>query len=137
MKIFDLLIIEDDDGDVELMQETLPSDTHFQYQYRRAHDGEQAMALIAISIPDIIFLDLNIPKIDGRKILDTIKKDSRYKSIPVIVVSTSLDKQDIKLSYELGANAYITKSNEFEDFSDKMQRLGHFWFRHVLLPNKY
>lgn len=132
MKIFDLLIVEDDDGDVELMRETLPTNEGF--SYRRAVDGEQAMALVADAIPDLIFLDLNIPKIDGRQFLETIKKDLRYNKIPVIVISTSLDLEDVKLSYELGANAYLAKSSDFEDFSAKMNSLGDFWLKHVVLP---
>tara|TARA_B100001778_G_scaffold334984_1_gene350360 strand:- start:31134 stop:31544 length:411 start_codon:yes stop_codon:yes gene_type:complete len=132
MKIFDLLIVEDDDGDVELMQETLPEDIEF--RYRRALNGEEAMSSISASLPDIIFLDLNMPKIDGRQVLTSIKQDPRYKKVPVIVISTSINPEDIKLSYELGANAYLTKSGNFDEFSDQMQRLGDFWFRHVLLP---
>lgn len=132
MKTFELLIVEDDDGDVELMQETLPSDIYF--SFRRAVDGEEAMASLSSRIPDLIFLDLNIPKIDGKQVLENIKKDFRYKKIPVIIVSTSLNEEDIRLSYELGANAYLTKSGNFEDFFKQMQRLGDFWFRHVLFP---
>lgn len=132
MKTFQLLIVEDDDGDVELMQETLPSDIYFDYQ--RAVDGEEAMASLSDRIPDLIFLDLNLPKLDGRQLLEIIKKDFRYRKIPVIVVSTSLDEKDVKLSYDLGANAYLTKSGNFEDFFNQMQRLGDFWFRHVLFP---
>ena len=132
MNPISILIVEDDDGDVEIMKEAFPDD--LEYSFHRARNGEEALSCISRTPPDIVFLDLNMPRTDGRDVLREMKIVQRQ--IPIIIVSTSTSAEDIKLSYELGANAYVSKSASFTDFADKMDGLSRFWFKHALLPPK-
>ncbi len=84
--------------------------------------------------PDMIFLDLNLPKIDGREVLKFIKSTPAYRSIPVIVFSSSEREEDISTAYELGANTYISKSTVFDEFSQAMDVINRYWGQIALLP---
>ncbi len=84
--------------------------------------------------PHLILLDLNMPKIDGRKALEVIKNDANLKAIPMIVMTASTAEYDISLSYNLGANSYISKPIDFTGIVEIMKQIGHYWFKVVLLP---
>ncbi|MDF1677116.1 MAG: response regulator [Legionellaceae bacterium] len=86
--------------------------------------------------PHLILLDLNMPKIDGRKALEVIKNDVNLKNIPVVVMTASSAEYDICLSYNLGANSYISKPIDFTGIVEIMKQIGHYWFKVVLLPEK-
>jgi CheY-like chemotaxis protein len=84
--------------------------------------------------PDLIILDLNMPVMDGREFLDTIKKDPKFKRIPVVVMTTSKQEEDILKTYDLGVNSYVTKPVNMGGFLTVIQELGHYWLEIVVLP---
>jgi len=131
MKKVKILIIEDDNADFDIIRESLPSNVNFEFY--RATDGEQAIKIVKDCKPHIIFLDLNIPKIDGKTVIKRLKNDNTYKHIPIIVVSTSLSPDDIATTYRSGANAYLTKGIDFLSFSNKMYDTGNFWLKSAML----
>lgn len=131
MKNIKILIIEDDNADFDIITESLPSDINFEFY--RAIDGEEAIKLVKDYEPHIIFLDLNIPKIDGKTVIKRLKNDDKYKHIPIIVVSTSMSPDDIATTYRSGANAYLTKGIDFLSFSNKMSDTGNFWLKSAIL----
>ena len=108
-----------------------------------ANDGVQAMEYLrkegqykkAIR-PDLVFLDLNMPRKDGRQVLKDIKSDKMLRQIPVVIMTTSRDEQDILESYDLQANCYITKPLDFEQFIKVVKTIEDFWFTVVQLPKK-
>lgn len=132
MKNIKILIIEDDDADFDIITESLPSNVNFKFY--RAIDGEEAIKFVKEHKPHIIFLDLNIPKIDGKTVIKLLKNNNQYKHVPVIVVSTSMSPDDIATTYRSGANAYLTKGIDFLSFSNKMSDAGNFWLKSVILP---
>jgi two-component system response regulator len=104
-------------------------------------DGEQAMALLRrqgeykdFSCPDLILLDLNLPKKDGRQVLAEIKADNNLKSIPVVVLTTSASDEDIQKSYNLQASCYVNKPIDLESFVKMIKSLDEFWFSAVKFP---
>jgi CheY-like chemotaxis protein len=102
-------------------------------QYLR-REGEYRMAP---GRPDLILLDLNMPRMDGREALREIKTDPELRRIPVVVLTTSEAERDVLESYNLGVNAFVTKPVSFEDFADAMEALGEFWFDFVKLPPEH
>jgi CheY-like chemotaxis protein len=132
--------VEDNPGDVRLTKEALrESDLH--HQLFVVSDGIDALAFLRqegqyvdAPRPDIILLDLNLPRLDGRKVLGIVKSDSELRYIPIIVLSTSDDEQDILTSYNLHANCYITKPMDLAYFNMIVQRIEMFWFGIVALP---
>ena len=86
--------------------------------------------------PDLILLDLNLPRKDGREVLEELKADPKFNTIPVVVLTTSKAEQDILRSYQLHANCYITKPVNFEQFLDVIKSIEHFWLSVVVLPGK-
>ena len=86
--------------------------------------------------PDLILLDLNLPKVDGREVLENIKSDESLKVIPVVILTTSNDEEDIFKSYGLHANCYITKPVDFNQFIDVVEKIEDFWLSIVKLPRK-
>ncbi len=102
------------------------------YLFRR---GKFADALVSPK-PDLILLDLNIPKIDGKQVLKSIKDDKRLASIPVIVLTTSKKEEDIVRTYELGCNSFLIKPVEVDEFIKTLRELGSYWLKLVVLPPK-
>ncbi len=102
------------------------------YLYQRGQYQERDSA----PCPNVILLDLNIPKIDGRDVLKTIKNDPELQVIPVIVLTTSLDEKDINYCYQMGANSYIQKPVDLTRFIDAIRRLKDYWFEIVILPKQ-
>lgn len=135
-----ILLVEDNPGDVRLTKEALRELT-MRHQLFVAGDGVEALAFLRqegefadAPRPDIVLLDLNLPSLDGRKVLEVVKADRELRYIPVIVLSTSDDQQDIMTSYNLHANCYITKPMELAQFITVIQRIEMFWFSIAALP---
>ncbi len=142
-KTFELLIVEDDLADVDLIKEALnlTSNRAFDIHLSNVEDGDQAISFLkkenafsAAPSPDLILLDLNMPRKGGHDVLREIKTDERFKGIPVVVLTTSSSSADVKLSYQLGANSYITKARNFTDFSRVVKTIEDYWLNVVSLP---
>ncbi len=138
----EILLVEDNPGDVGLTRETL-KDSKLLNHMTVVGDGVEAMALLrregkyADTIrPDLILLDLNLPKKDGREVLREIKSDEQLRRIPVVVLTTSSAEQDILKTYDLHANCYITKPVNLDQFTAVVKAIEEFWFTIVKLPPK-
>jgi chemotaxis family two-component system response regulator Rcp1 len=138
----EILLVEDSPSDAALTVEALEAG---KVANRLSHvtDGVEAMAFLrregryaGAQTPDLIMLDLNLPKKDGREVLVELKNDPALRTIPVVVLTTSRAESDILHSYELHANCYITKPVEFSKFIDVIKSIEHFWLAVVTLPNK-
>lgn len=137
----EILLVEDNPGDVRLTQEAFKSNKITNNLYV-AKDGVEAMAFLNqegeyadCSRPDLILLDLNLPKKDGREVLADIKADDRLKRIPVVILTTSSSEEDVLKTYGLHANCYVTKPVDFEQFLFVVKSIQDFWFSIVMLPN--
>jgi CheY-like chemotaxis protein len=140
-----ILLIEDDKGDQELTRRSLERGKIKNDLYV-VENGEQALDYLlrrgpysdpAVSPrPDLVLLDLNLPKIDGRKVLEEIRSTEELKGLVVVIMTTSKQEQDIIRSYEMGVNSYITKPLDFQQFVKVVQEVGHYWFQVVVLPPK-
>jgi two-component system, chemotaxis family, response regulator Rcp1 len=138
----DILLVDDSPGDVRLAVETL-KDAKVLNKIYVARDGVEAMAFLRqegkyadVPRPDVILLDLNMPRKDGREVLGEIKEDSDLKRIPVIVLTISSSDEDILKAYNLHANCYITKPVDLEQFNKVVKTIDSFWFSIVKLPPK-
>lgn len=142
MDPIDILLVEDNPADIRLTQEVF-KECRISNRLWLARDGIEAMELLrgeedkapAVT-PDLILLDLNMPRMDGREVLDAVKRDQRLKTIPVVVLTTSEAEQDVLRSYQLGANAYITKPVDLEQFIRVVHTIEDFWLMVVKLPPK-
>ena len=130
---FNLLLIENSPSDIRLVRETL-ADTGEDLALTVAVDGEEAMRQLRNSVPggpmvrpDLILLDLNLPKKDGRAVLKEIKQDPTLTSIPVVVLTASAAEEDIRSSYESYANCYITKPTDLDSFIRVVENIENFW----------
>ena len=136
-----IVMADDDEEDFALTKQAL-NEAHLANQLQWVQDGEQLMIFLrkeneyknAVT-PDIILLDLNMPRKDGREALREIKADPRLRAIPVIMLTTSNTETDILKSYDLGANSYITKPVTFAGLVDVVKTLEKYWFQIVKLPN--
>jgi len=140
LKAVEILLIEDNPGDVRLTIEAL-KESKILNNLHVAVDGIEAMSYLNREgkfkdepRPDLIILDLNLPKKDGREVLEEIKEDESLKKIPVVILTTSEAEQDIIKSYELHANCYITKPVNMDQFIKVVKSIGDFWFSIVILP---
>ena len=136
----EVLLVEDDPGDVLLIREA--------FDFNKVHnnlnvvnDGEQALAYLRregqyadAPRPDLILLDLNLPRRDGREVLAEVKADETLQHIPVIVLTTSRADEDVLRSYQLHANAYVTKPVDFDGFIEAIKQIDHFFVSVVRLP---
>lgn len=136
----EILLVEDNPGDVRLTIEAL-KEAKMRNNLSVVGDGVQALAFLrrqgeyaAAPRPDLILLDLNLPKMDGREVLATIKEDADLRRIPVVVLTTSKAEEDILRSYDLHANCYITKPVDPEQFIAVVQSIEDFWLTIVKLP---
>lgn len=139
-KPVDILLVEDNQGDVRLTQEAL-KDAKLAVNLHVVNDGMEAMSFLrrrgqyaASPRPDIILLDLNLPKKDGREVLTEIKSDPDLKRTPVVIVTTSQAEEDIVRTYDLHANCYVTKPLDLAQFVIMVQSIEHFWLTIVKLP---
>jgi CheY-like chemotaxis protein len=140
-KPIEILLVEDNPGDVRLTKESL-YDARIHNNMIVASDGLEAMACLRregqyadTNRPDLILLDLNLPRMNGFEVLNAIKEDSHLKRIPVVVLTTSQAEQDIVQSYNLYANAYVTKPVDLEQFVKVLKSIEDFWLEIVKLPN--
>jgi two-component system, chemotaxis family, response regulator Rcp1 len=138
--VIDILLVEDNAGDARLAQEAL-RDGKVRNALHHVWDGEEAMAFLrrsgkyaAAPRPDLMLLDLNLPRMDGSEVLAEIKKDDSLKSIPVVILTTSSSEQDILRSYNLHANCYITKPVTMVEFIRAVTAVQDFWLTVVKLP---
>ncbi len=133
----EILIVEDNPGDIRLIMEIL-KETNINNNIRVAKDGEAALNILFneenVSRPDLILLDLNLPKIDGREILAKIKGNEKLKSIPVVILTTSTAEEDIIETYKKHANSYITKPVDLDQFIKVVESINNFWLSIVKLP---
>ncbi|MEH1825622.1 response regulator [Nostoc sp.] len=136
----EVLLVEDNPGDVQLTRIAL-EDSKISIHLNVVEDGVEAMAFLRkqekyakVIHPDIILLDLNLPRKDGREVLAEIKGDENLKRIPVVVLTTSQAEEDILKAYNLSANCYITKPVDFDQFVKIVQSIENFWFAIVKLP---
>lgn len=129
-----IFIVDDDPDDQELMLEALDL-SGLACSPQTFADGQELLdRLQDDNLPDLILLDLNMPRIDGREALGRIKGDERLRSIPVVVLTTSRSQDDIQSCYQLGANSFVTKPQRFEDLLTFIQTIGDYWSRVVRLP---
>jgi CheY-like chemotaxis protein len=136
-----ILLIEDNPGDVDLTREALAI-SRLHNSLDVVNDGEAAMAFLlrqgkyAEALrPDLVLLDLNLPKKDGREVLHEIKSNDDLKSIPVVILTTSKAEEDISCTYQLHANCFITKPIDLTQFIKLIQTIEEFWFIIVKLPS--
>jgi chemotaxis family two-component system response regulator Rcp1 len=132
-----ILLAEDNEGDIVLTQEAL-KDGRIKNNIVIARDGVEALAMLdsGESLPDLILLDINLPKLNGLEVLTAIKTDPRLKTIPVIMLSTSDEQNDIVSSYNNYANCFITKPVDFNRFIEVVRSIEEFWISIVKLPKK-
>jgi two-component system, chemotaxis family, response regulator Rcp1 len=137
-----VLLVEDSPGDVRLTQEAF-RDANSSIRLHVAADGVEAMAFLRreganvhAPRPDLILLDLNLPKMDGREVLAHIKEDASLKTIPTVILTTSEAEADIVKSYQLQANCYLTKPVQLDAFESLVKSINDFWLTKVKLPQQ-
>lgn len=142
LKVVDVLLVEDNPADARLIEEVF-KDFKIANELHIVDDGIKAMQFLHqegaysdVHLPDLIMLDLNLPRKDGREVLAEIKQDEKLKFIPVVILTTSSDRQDIVNTYMHHANCFITKPVDFEQFMNVIQYIEDFWFTVVKLPQK-
>jgi CheY-like chemotaxis protein len=130
-----VLLVEDNEADANLTRETLESGK-LHVKIDVAIDGIQALEKLrsASPLPDLVLLDLNLPKMDGRQVLSEMKNDAKLKCIPVVILSSSDAEIDVVKSYQLGANCYVTKPVGLKSFQKIVRSVEDFWFTVVKLP---
>lgn len=138
----DVLLVEDDPGDVAITREAF-EENKVQNRLHVVNNGVDAMAFLRhegkyadVPTPDLVLLDLNLPKMDGREVLAAMKADETLRPIPVVVLTTSDRAEDVSTSYSLHANAYVTKPVDFERFIHVVRQIDDFFVTVVRLPNR-
>ena len=141
LSVVDVLLVEDDPGDVVLIKEA--------FEFNKVHnalhvvsDGVEALDFLyrrngheGAPRPDLVLLDLNLPRKDGREVLEEVKADSDLRTIPIVVLTTSEAEEDILRSYDLHANAYVTRPVDFDRFIEVVRMIDNFFVTVVKLPN--
>lgn len=140
MNAIDILLVEDNPGDARLTREALAMST-VRNQLHHVRDGEEAIAFLHRTAPfsnapapDLVLLDLNLPRRDGREVLEDIKRDPTLQHIPVVILTSSEAEEDILRSYRLHANCFITKPVNLEQLTKVVLGIEQFWFTLVKLP---
>jgi CheY-like chemotaxis protein len=138
--IIELLLVEDDPGDAMMTREAL-NEAKVVHQLHVVDNGEAAIAFLRqegeyaeAPRPDLIFLDLNLPRVDGREVLAFVKGDDSLRRIPLVILTTSDSEDDIARSYDLHANAYVTKPVDFDSFLNAVRQVDHFFLTVAKLP---
>ncbi len=139
-KPVEVLIVEDNEGDVRLIKEAFTGST-VDSKFSVVSDGEEALDYLyrrgkfeASSRPDLILLDLNLPRLNGFDVLSDVKSNPALQQIPVVIFSSSTSDNDVIKSYDLKANSYISKPSDFDEFLTVVKTIEEFWFRTVRLP---
>ena len=142
IKLIDILVVEDNTGDARLIKEILNDNKLFSTLHI-VRDGVETLEFLrnkgkykSVPKPDLIILDLNLPKMDGREVLAEIKNDDELKHIPIVIMTISQAEEDILKSYNLHANCYITKPIDLNQFVKVVKSIENFWFSIVKLPPK-
>jgi chemotaxis family two-component system response regulator Rcp1 len=142
IRTIEILLVEDNPGDARLAVEAL-KDSKVPNNMHTVVDGEEAMAFLHREgryadepLPDLILLDLNLPKKDGREVLAEIKEDPDLRHIPVVIMTISNSEEDIQNTYDLHVNCYITKPVDLENFMNVFKSLEDFWLTVVRLPSR-
>lgn len=133
---FKIIIADDDIDDLQFTKDCF-IENELPVQINEAYDGQVLMEHLKAdtkNLPQLILLDLNMPRKSGLEALEEIKKDNTLRRIPVVVFSTSTAPKDIEKAYELGASCYITKPNSLDEWCDKMKKIGKFWLECVRVP---
>ena len=140
--ILEVLLVEDSAGDIRLTQEAF-KDAKVLINLHVARDGTEAMAFLAregkyanVPRPDLILLDLNLPKKDGREVLKEVKESPTLGSIPIVILTTSASEADVLRSYQLHANCYISKPVDLDGFLEVVKSIDNFWLSVVKLPHE-
>jgi len=138
----EVLLVEDNPADACLMRDAL-SNGQFPCNIHVAEDGVEALAFLTqhgkyreALRPDLVLLDLNLPKLNGHEVLSQIKSDVTLRGIPVVILTTSSRDEDLRQSYDLHANCFITKPRELEEFTELVRSLEEFWFQRATLPSR-
>jgi CheY-like chemotaxis protein len=141
VRVVDVLLVEDDPGDVLMTREAF-ADFKVHNQLHVVTNGVDAMAFMRregeyadAPRPDLVLLDLNLPKMDGREVLAAVKDDPELRAIPIVVLTTSEAEEDVVSSYSLHANAYVTKPVDFDRFIDVVRQIDDFFVSIVRLPS--
>ena len=141
-KVVEILLIEDNIGDARLAQEAL-RDAKVRNRLHWASDGIEGLAFLrregkhaSAPRPDLVLLDLNLPRKDGREVLSEIKSDQKLKCIPVVILTTSQAEEDILRAYHLNANCYISKPVDLDQFMKVVKTIEDFWLTIVKLPGE-
>jgi CheY-like chemotaxis protein len=140
---FDILLVEDEPADANLVRLALKENKVYCHLYH-VFDGVEALAFLRhegvkyadMPVPDLILLDINMPRMNGREFLNAVKQDEKLSPIPVVVLTTSDVERDVLASYKLGAAGYITKPVDMDQFIDAIRQLDNYWFTLVKLPKK-
>ena len=139
-KVVEVLLVEDSPGDVRLTREAF-READVSIRLHTANDGVEAVAFLRqqgahvhAPRPDLILLDLNLPRMDGREVLSFIKEDKSLTTIPTVILTTSDADADIQRSYQLRANAYLIKPVQLDDFENLVRSISDFWLTKVKLP---
>ena len=140
---FDILLVEDEPSDAHLVKSAL-NESRILCNLHHVVDGVEALAYLRrqgevyrdAPWPDLILLDLNMPRMNGREFLAAVKGDASLAAVPVVVLTTSDVERDVVASYKLGAAGYITKPVDLEQFIDAIRQLGNYWFTLTRLPRK-
>ena len=132
-----ILVVEDSSADVRLLREAV-REHGISVDLAAVADGERALGRLRDGgdTPDLVLLDLNLPKMDGREVLQALKADDALRSIPVVVLTTSEAEEDVVRSYSLHANAYVTKPVDFDRFIDVVRQIDEFFVEVVRLPGR-
>ena len=137
-----ILMVEDNPGDVELTREAL-TEAKVRNNLIVAEDGEEGLSILRREgryederPPDFVLLDLNLPTIDGREVLSEIKSDPELRRIPVVILSSSQDREDILQTYDLRANAYVVKPVGLDEFMEVIKAVEGFWLSFAKLPTR-
>lgn len=143
VRVAEILLVEDNSADIRLTQEVF-EEIGIRHRVRIARDGEEALAMIRrigphadLPEPDLVLLDLNLPRKGGREVLAEIKSDPQLNHIPIVVLSTSRAERDVLACYHLHANCYLQKPVDFEGFAALIRGLEDFWFNKVSLPSRF
>lgn len=139
-RLYHILLVEDNPGDVRLTQEAFSESTR-QIDLEVVNDGIEAVKFLRKEgpyvqkpTPDLVLMDLNLPKWDGREVLRIIKNDEQLRRIPVVILTTSSAPRDVQNSYDLHANSFIKKPVDFDQFFEVIQKIEDFWLTTSLLP---
>ncbi len=140
-----ILLVEDDPGDQELTSRAFRNDA-LEVDLRIVSDGEEAMSYLlhrdeyacpdSAPMPDLILLDLNMPRMNGKQVLEQVSHEAELRRIPIVVLTTSQGEQDILESYDLGCNSFVTKPVDMDGFTKCIRELGSYWFELATIPTR-